>query len=62
MIKITKLKNGRMPGALEELAKTSLTSLIFSFRVYKWEIALKCHNVTIMKNAQGDRVIIQEVK
>lgn len=24
--------------------------------------SFKCHNVTIMKNAQGDRVIIQEVK
>ena len=27
-----------------------------------YDVALKCHNVTIMKNAQGDRVIIREVK
>lgn len=26
------------------------------------EVTLKCHNVTIMKNAKGERVIIQEVK
>lgn len=25
-------------------------------------VTFQCHNVTIMKNAQGDRVIIQEVK
>lgn len=25
-------------------------------------LSFSCHNVTIMKNAQGDRVIIQEVK
>jgi len=25
-------------------------------------ITFECHNVTIMKNAQGGRVIIQEVK
>ena len=29
---------------------------------YGWLPSFKCHNVTIMKNAQGDRVIIQEVK
>ena len=29
---------------------------------YGWIESFKCHNVTIMKNAQGDRVIIQEVK
>ena len=27
-----------------------------------YKVALEFHNVTIMKNAQGDRVIIQEVK
>jgi len=27
-----------------------------------YSISFKCHNVTIMKNVQGDRVIIQEVK
>ena len=27
-----------------------------------FNISFQCHNVTIMKNAQGDRVIIQEVK
>lgn len=27
-----------------------------------YDVALECHNVTIMKNEQGDRVIIQEVK
>ena len=27
-----------------------------------FDVSFKCHNVTIMKNAQGDRVIIQEVK
>jgi len=27
-----------------------------------YSISFQCHNVTIMKNAQGDRVIIQEVK
>ena len=27
-----------------------------------YAISFQCHNVTIMKNAQGDRVIIQEVK
>ena len=27
-----------------------------------YSITFQCHNVTIMKNAQGYRVIIQEVK
>lgn len=27
-----------------------------------YNITFQCHNVTIMKNEQGDRVIIQEVK
>ena len=27
-----------------------------------WMISFNCRNVTIMKNAQGNRVIIQEVK
>lgn len=29
---------------------------------YGWLPSFRCHNVTIMKNEQGDRVIIQEVK
>jgi len=31
-------------------------------RLSEYSISFKCHNVTIMKNAQGNRVIIQEVK
>ena len=31
-------------------------------RLSTYAISFQCHNVTIMKNAQGDRVIIQEVK
>lgn len=27
-----------------------------------YDISFQCHNATIMKNAQGDRVIIREVK
>ena len=27
-----------------------------------YEVTFQCHNVTIMKNTQGDRVMIQEVK
>ena len=30
--------------------------------LHGWALSFQCHNVTIMKNAQGDRVIIQEVK
>ena len=31
-------------------------------RLSTYSVSFQCHNVTIMKNAQGDRVIIQEVK
>ena len=31
-------------------------------RLSAYTVAFKCHNVTIMKNERGDRVIIQEVK
>ena len=31
-------------------------------RLSAYAVSFQCHNVTIMKNAQGDRVIIQEVK
>ena len=31
-------------------------------RLISYSVSFQCHNVTIMKNAQGDRVIIQEVK
>ena len=27
-----------------------------------YEVALECHNVTIMKNAKGERIIIHKVK
>ena len=31
-------------------------------RLSDYSISFQCHNVTIMKNTKGDRVIIQEVK
>jgi len=59
MASITYKKNGEIMCDINDL--TTATMIYFA-SISDYSISFQCHNVTIMKNAQGDRVIIQEVK
>ena len=60
MASITYKNNGKIMRDIDGLRSSAVISAIN----YKlgYSITFQCHNVTIMKNAQGNRVIIQEVK
>lgn len=47
---------------MEVFTDESIHECISFMKELKHSVTFQCRNVTIMKNAQGDRVIIQEVK
>jgi len=59
MAMLTYKKNGEIMCDVNDLATTTI---IYFASLNDYAVSFQCHNVTIMKNAQGDRVIIQEVK
>lgn len=60
MAMLTHKKNGKF---IHEVNDLKLKYMIeFAEIASGFKISFQCHNVTIMKNSQGDRVIIQEVK
>jgi len=60
MAMLTYKKNGLFMRDVDGLRSSAVISAINSKLGYS--ITFQCHNVTIMKNSQGDRVVIQEVK
>ena len=55
---LTKRNDLDLQGRYSCLNKTISTSKMHGYSL----LTFSCHNVSIMKNAHGDRVIIQEVK
>lgn len=60
MAMLTYKKNGAFMRGVDGFKAESIIE--FAEIAQGYSITFQCHNVTIMKNAQGDRVIIQEVK
>ena len=52
------MKEPVLQGRYQTFSQATNTASLHGFRVLSFD----AHNVTIMKNAQGDRVIIQEAK
>jgi len=52
------MKEPILHGRYQTFSQSVNTAAMHGFSVLSFD----AHNVTIMKNAQGDRVIIQEVK
>jgi len=52
------MKEPILHGKYHTLSQSVNTASMHGFSILSFD----AHNVTIMKNAQGDRVIIQEVK
>lgn len=60
MVTLTYKKNGVF---MQDVNGFSAKTMInYAELLSGFSVTFECHNVTIMKNAQGDRVIIQEVK
>jgi len=62
MFTVSCVKNGSSKKEDRVIKFIDYVGAIFQCFVNGFEQSFFCHNVTIMKNAQGDRVIIQEVK
>lgn len=61
-VKVTNVKSNGKVREYGSFITISKEFIVKSYESIGCPVTFSCHNVTIMKNAQGDRVIIQEVK
>jgi len=62
MFTVSCVKSGNGKKEDRMIQFVNYVDAVFQSMINGFTESFFCHNVTIMKNAQGDRVIIQEVK